>query len=85
MVNLSDGQLKEISSGKSNFVTAMILMVNYCISHSRPLGKIALVSDPAIVIGTNCVVDVRTPGHVGKNIKEVFELFWRQGAITVLT
>lgn len=39
--------------------------------HLRPLGEIALVGDPSLVISANGVIDVWTPGHVGKDIKQV--------------
>jgi len=53
--------------------------------HSRPLGKIALVSDPALLIGANSVVDIRTPGHVGKDLEQILQLIRRQGTVSILT
>lgn len=52
--------------------------------HLRPLGEISLVGDPALVISANCVMDIWTPGHVGKHIKQVLHLLWWQGTVTVL-
>lgn len=50
----------------------------------RPLWEVALVGDPAFVIGANSVVDIWTPGHVGENVKQVPQLIRRQGTVTVL-
>lgn len=49
-------------------------MVTIALDHLRPLGEIALVGDPSLVIRTNGVIDIRTPGHVGKDIKQVCQL-----------
>lgn len=50
----------------------------------RPLGKISLIGDPSLFISANCVVDICTPGHVGKHIKQVCKLLWWQGTVLVL-
>lgn len=52
--------------------------------NSRPLGQISLIGDPSLLIGANCVVDVWTPGHVGKHVKQVCQLLWCQGTVLVL-
>lgn len=50
----------------------------------RPLGKISLIGDPSLFISANCVIDICTPGHVGKHIKQVCKLLWWQGTVLVL-
>lgn len=52
--------------------------------HWRPLGEVALVRDPALVIGADSVVDISAPGHVGEDLKQVFQLLWGQGTVPVL-
>lgn len=44
--------------------------------HLRPLGEISLVGDPSLFVSANCVIDIWTPGHVGKDIKQVCQLLW---------
>lgn len=56
-------------------------MVN---SNSRPLRDEALVCYPAVIIRTHGVIYIRTPWHVGKNIKDVLQLAGVQGSISVL-
>ncbi len=52
--------------------------------HSRPLGKVALVSNPALLIGADCVADIGTPGHVGKDLEQILQLIWRQSTVSIL-
>lgn len=55
-----------------------------CGGNLRPLGQVALVGDPAFVVGAHRVVDVKTPGHVGEYVKQVLQLLWGQGTVPVL-
>lgn len=50
----------------------------------RPLGEVPLVGDPALFVGTYGVVDVGTPGHVGKHFEKVFDLVGRERTVSVL-
>lgn len=50
----------------------------------RPLGEISLIRDPSLFISADCVIDIWTPGHVGKHIKQVCKLLWWQGTVLVL-
>ena len=52
--------------------------------YSRPLGEVALVGDPALVVSGHRVVDVRAPRHVGKHVKQVLQLIRGQCAVPVL-
>ena len=52
--------------------------------YSRPLGEVALVGDPALVVGGHGVVDVSTPGHVWKHVKQVLQLIRGQCTVPVL-
>lgn len=50
----------------------------------RPLGQVALVGDPALVIGVHCIVDVRAPRHVGEDFKQIFQFIRRQRTVSIL-
>lgn len=52
--------------------------------HSRPLRQVALVGDPALLVGADRVVDVGTPRHVGEHSEQVLHLIWTQGTVPVL-
>lgn len=62
---------------------ARVYMNSY-VPHSRPLGEVSLVCDPSLIVSANCVVNVRTPGHVGKYFEQVFNLLRRQRTVSVL-
>lgn len=58
--------------------------INRYVPHSRPLREVSLVCDPSLIVSANCVVDIRTPWHVGKHFEQVLHLLWRQCTISIL-
>lgn len=62
----------------------MYFTVTWTSPDLRPLGEISLIRDPSVLVSANCVIDIWTPGHVGKHVKQVCKLLWWQGIVLVL-
>lgn len=54
------------------------------VSHSRPLREKPLVGDPAPLVCTHSVVDIRPPWHVREDFEQILQFIGRQSTISVL-